>query len=167
MVINIKITKDGRLVGGMWNDKIREHVKEDITNSFLLYFDYECALEEGVTLKSLCLLIKNINMYPFLSPLFTRGPGWLKEFVDEGLSKPSKEKSVDHIVLKWGASISDDYYNEGKSIFESYVDMHGLVDGEDETYALDFTPINELVDCDIRLDRQFEVIDERKESHNK
>jgi len=168
MMDNVKITKDGRLVGDKWDGDRREYERDiDLTDRFLLYFDNHCELDEGVTLKSLCLLVKNMDMYPILSPLFTHGPEWLEEFVDEGLNGPAEEKSVDHIVLGWRSSISDDYYNEGETVFEGCVDMHGLVDGEDETYALDFTPINKLVDCDIRLDRTLEVIDERKESQNK
>jgi len=168
MIDNVKITKDGRLIGDRWDGDKREYDRDqDLTDQFLLYFDNHCELGDGVTLRSLCLLIKNLDMYPILSPLFTHGPEWLKEFVDEGLNGTLEEKSVDHIVLRCGATISDDYYNEGETIFEGYVDMHGLVDGEDETYALDFTPINKLVDCDIRLDRKLDITDEREESRNK
>ena len=101
MISKIKITKDGRLVGDKWKEEERKYDKgKDITDSFLLYFDRKCTLEEGVTLKSLCLLIRNVNIYSFLSPIFTRSPGWLKEFVVVGLDKSFIEKNLDHVVLK-------------------------------------------------------------------
>lgn len=167
---NTRISKGGKLIADewIWNEDFQSgenKIGVDITKHTIYHMGDVCAAED-ITLKDILLLIENIDIYSTLSPMFTKGP-WLKEMIAEGLSGKKKELHMDSIRLSWVYSINNDFYNEGKDILESYISVSGIVDNENESYALEFTPLYELANCKIILDEELIICDERKESLKK
>ena len=164
---DLKISKEGRLLA---NESIYDEDKEkwvivenrDVTSRPELFLLEECSVEDGATCRSLLKLIDNINNYEFFSPLLTNGP-WLKDFVDEGLNSPkeSGEKEFSAINLKWIAEVRDDYVNKSKASMDEYIDVYGTI-GE-ESYAIDLTPMNKMIDAKIVLNKKMDIADERDE----
>jgi len=163
---NIRIAKGGKLLADEWtyNRETRsgKSIKGvDISNKMKLYLTEKCNLEDEVTLEDILLLVDSTGTHDFLSPMLTRGP-WLDEFIEEGFSAPDEGPPVDKIVLKWNASVSKDIFSDdNKEVLELYVGMFGTQDGVDDTFALDFTPLNRLKHCKIILDEEMTIDDER------
>ena len=163
---NLKLVPGGKVLVDIWDSETRTTDKEvDVTDRLQFFMDLECEIGEGTTFKDVLMAVaQHTGLYNAWSPLFTRGP-WMAEMVEEGLNTPSEEETaVEKIKICWQASLSDNFYQKGKSEFQIWTHIYGTIDGEDETYALDFTPLNNLANCQIELESDFMIFDERKES---
>lgn len=167
---NLRIIEGGKLLADEWNydnEKQQGHVEAgtDITDKAMYYMNEECELEDGLKFKDIMLLIKNIDKYDSLSPLFTGGL-WLKDLIDDGLSENNDfEKPIDTMYVYRAASLNDDDYNTNNDYLTSYVSVDGKLNNDDITYALDFIPLYELSDAYIVLNKEFLLIDERQKSN--
>lgn len=161
----IRISAGGYLLADEWI--YDRHTKKgtttydvDITDDALYHLYDHCNIELGTTFKDILLLVERINNYDALSPLLTGGP-WLKEMVEEGLTESEKKQDIKIIFMNWSTNITNDIYMTDRPIFNINVDVYGAKRDSLETYALDFTPLNELTDCIVSVDVDFRVMDNR------
>jgi len=164
---DLRISSGGKLLADEWiyNEETKRGRMErgvDVTDKALFHLTQECSIEDDVVFKDILMLLESMDIYPFLSPLFTHGP-WLKGLVDEGLIPNlfDTEAPVDKIIIGWSCALQDDLYDD-RSVLESCVNVYGVRNDSDETYALDFTPLYELADCKVILDDKVDIHDERK-----
>jgi len=76
--------------------------------------------------------------------------GNIVAFIEEA-QKPTTEKSdLDYIEIYRFVEISW-YKREGVPVFEDNVISSGRCEGDPQRYAFDFTPVNKLLHCEIRL----------------
>jgi len=160
---NIIIKKGGELFADKWNPNERKSEKNvNITDKYLYHLTEECEFEDGLTFKDIMLLIKNIDAYDVLSPILTYGP-WLKDLIDEGLSeKPDKKKFFDKIIIGWRCAVVDDY--EGGDYLETYVQVNGIKNDSDDRWAVSYTPLNEMAECEISLNSELLIYDDRHDT---
>lgn len=166
---NFKIAKGGRLLADRWTyDKEKQQGRmerrQDITDQAIFHLYDECYLEPGVTLKDILLLVRNMNNCKLLSPVLTGGP-WLKEMIAEGLDQPSKPTELKFIRVRWLPTIQDDLeHGSDRPLFFTDIEIYGEKEDSVETYALDLSPLNALVNCSISVECEFNITDIRGES---
>jgi len=169
---NVRVSKGGKLLADKWvydEEAEKGHFERDIdvSENAVYFLMRNCGIEEGIVFEDILLLTESLDLYPVLSPLFTRGP-WLKELVDEGLTPDLfNNSSIDELIIGWICSIQDDYENEGQSVLETYVHTYGKINNDNDTYGIDFTPLYELKNCKIVLAREVEISDEQRASFDK
>ena len=156
---NIRLCKAG-LFGDEVDEETYETKSVDISDAILYFLNSSCEIEDGLTLRDLFNLLERIDLYKALGPIVAQySPERLKELILEGLSpQTTKEKPLSKIIIRktvdWDESI------------EEYPDVFGLYDGDDQSYAIEFTPINELIDCKLELNKKYVINDFREETHN-
>jgi len=165
-ITNIKIKSGGRLVCDIYNKNTKNVDRDiDITKSALFYINRECKIEKNITLKDLFLLVRNIDMYEVLSPIYTSSACWLKEIIDEGLDTIGINKDpLEKIILSWNVEVSDSFLDDYKNQMHCYVDISGSNDGDDERYAVDMLPTWELMQCKLEINPEFGMFDNRSET---
>lgn len=144
----IILNKNGTITTNYWNPKHRQHIKTKFLtpgDAVLGLLQSNVTLEDGYTLRS---LFKLLEKYPVLL--------WLEwsfiNFIDEYKSCPPKgcvSDNLTHIVIAKYASI--DCCGEEKELIVS-THVSGKIEGIEETYALDFSPLNTLLDLKLQFD---------------
>lgn len=127
---------------------------------------HSCSIEKNVTLKDILLVIKDWTSY--LSPMLTSSPGWLEEIVKEGLSKKYKyDGELEHLELSWRAEEND--YSDEPEFYMSVSfdgvsfkipktdDYKNWPKGTPIRYAIEMTPVYELVGLPIKLNTKFNI----------
>lgn len=129
MTEKLTITKDGKLIKTDRNynndpsipeNKRTTYTQKDITDIAFRYLFDECCLEDGVTLKSIFLLLnKNLDIFDSILG------NWCKEIVTEGLSQPETvytniydPDGMEYLELYWDLRKTP-IWNEADSKFES------------------------------------------------
>lgn len=159
MMDNIRI-KGNRLLCDIWNKKEKRREKDvDVSKHLMYHLRDECVIEKGTTLRDIISLIGPFSKE--LSPTLTYGPDWLDMLIKES-KKNTDEKSVDKIVLSWVVSMQDDIYSPNITVLSEWISTYGVKVDDKETYAIDLTPINKLVDAEIRLDTKITIADKRR-----
>lgn len=159
MIDSFRIARGGRLLCDRWNSDERKREKGvDITDYIVYHLTDECTVEDGVTVGDIISLVEDKK--DFLSPLLTQGRDWLHQIIDES-KIDGGEQTLDKLYIGWRISIQDDIYTDNTHLIE-YTTIHATKDGIDDTYAVDFTPANKLVNLPIVLNETVSLTDERK-----
>lgn len=158
MIDKIRI-KGNKLICDRWIREGRRRERDvDISKYLMYHLRDECAIEKGTTLRDIISLIEPFKTE--LSPTLTYGPDWLDMLIEE--SKKEAEQSMDKIVLSWVVSMQDDIYSPETTVLNEWISTYGIKVGVEDTFAIDLTPLNKLVDAEIRLDTKVTITDERK-----
>ena len=165
-ISRLRIAKSGKLIAKIYDNNDEQHKDVDVTDQFFLYFDRQCDLGEGLTLKDIFLLIQNADAYSVLSPMLTHGPDWLQEIVDEGLNGKDDEKSNMTLEVYWHAIVDDDIYSDNDD-FHIDGQIHGIDDSDEGPFAIGYSSACSLIDCPVVLNTSVSVFDERSESVKK
>ena len=148
----VQITKEG-LVCNQWDSDIRGFKK--ITPSSWLYcLQDECTIDPDVTLGNIFDAVdKNLELMMFISK-YSHCPVY--EFHEEA-KKPSNAKSVDRLVI----SVYFEYHLYGKDMSDANlcIGFSGEVDKDTNSYAMEFTPVNEMVDVPVILRNKCKIFD--------
>lgn len=164
---NLKITKDGQLLMDVWSQSKKEWRRDvNATEKPEYCFNHVCKLDEGVTLRSICQLLENLDRFELLSPMLTNSPEWLREVVFECLESPVKDPEGNSLVINWRCTVDKAFEGDGTELWMS-VDFHSLHADEDEKYALSFTSARDIADYPITLDNKLNVMDDRHETFEK
>lgn len=131
---DLQIRKGGSLISQEWDPIRSKFVEREIDpKDFMFHFNDIVCLATGVTLKDIFLFIERA---PGTIAVITGCP-FLNELITEALSNPTHDdKEIVALELKRIAVVH-------KSNLFFHFDFHGL--GEKEYYAIEFTPINELI----------------------
>jgi len=150
---DLQLKKGGRLFIKEWDKDYNDFIEKEMINEELMFHFYDSiCLERGITLKDLFLLVK--KHVDALSLIV--GCPFLDDLVEEALSSPVKSRDkIGMVVLKlsWFSFIEQD------KIYEC-LRFYGM--GND-SYSLEFTPINELVFYPLILDEEYIIVGEKEE----
>jgi len=163
------LKKSGILIKENYNSDTEKLETEDVTNTSPGHLFDVCELEDGVTLRDVFLLLqKNIDIYNMIIG------NWVDEVVDEGLNNKDKENKkdneVEYLELYWFldhhkySNTSEEMYgmlfpNFHGVGYESKEDKEDIKKGEITSYAVEFTPTYELINCPIRLKEEMAFIE--------
>lgn len=134
---------------------------QEVTDSAPRFLWESCRFAEGVTLRDLfTILRRDIDLYEVIFG------NWVKEIVSEGLDNEPEESGLSHLCLSWVVTVNDHWdevaqqNTEGKAVSGyTFPDFHGI--GEtDITYSVAFTPLYQMMDLEVKLDRNFVISDE-------
>jgi hypothetical protein len=148
MTYDLQLRKGGTLIFQEWDSDISEYIERDVElEDIPFHFNSSICLSAGTTLKDIFLLVsKSIELFSTVT-----GCPYLDELVAEALSKAeSGEKDIGALELKRIAIVQ-------KSELFFHFDFHGL--GDDETYAIEFTPLNKLVTVPLILNEDISLED--------
>lgn len=169
----LEIRQGGRLFKTKWvynkKEKKGRYVHEDVTDRAISMLFDSCSLEDGVTLRDVLLLLNTqLDMFDLVLG------NWCKDIVEEGLKGPPKEKfqpDLEFLDLYFGCEIHDgvlsgyafpDFHGEGFIAEEDKHDKWGHLEvrkGDRQSWAIEFTPVNELAPVKLRLNEDFTVHD--------
>lgn len=135
MSYDLQLRKGGLLITNEWDSDIRDYLEQIVDNDELIFYLYDTiCLDRNINLRDIFLMISR-NIEAFVSAI---GCPFLEDLVKEGLSpRISNRKKDDMGHLELGRSAS---FSEGKLYL--YTDFCGK--GLEETWAIEFSPINEL-----------------------
>src|SRR5437867_3894816 len=167
----VEIKKGGDLI----QTEMECSQERDVTDSAIGFLFEYCTLEDGVTLGDIFLLLNSeLELFDLVLG------NWTKEIVTEGLSQPGKpydlsdEEAIEYLELYWGVSY-DESTPELNGI--NRPEFHGLgvvrkVDkffewreleykkGERTRWAVDLSPIYDLINIPVKLNTDFVVVDD-------
>lgn len=161
------LTKAGKIRSKDWNSKRKKYVYKNVTAGYakgkrnpedtpvdrilgrldiLCYLQHAVQLEDGFTLRSYFKLIEN---YPALACL----DGYFHDYIEEYKKAPKKNCVMDdvaHIELSEVVDLSE--HKDMTSDVQIWVNVSGKdkID-EKQRWALDFTPLSEMLDVPIVL----------------
>lgn len=155
---DLQLKKGGKLFIKDWDGDENDFVEQEVDNEeFMFHFYDSICLDKGVTLRDVFLMVKqNLEVCSIAV-----GCPFLDDLVDEALATPKKNKDRSGMVgvrLTWCVFIEEEG-DEEKSILD-HISFHGIGDKE---YALEFTPINEIVMCPLIMDEEYVVRDGSKD----
>ncbi|MFA5048230.1 MAG: hypothetical protein WC516_04380 [Patescibacteria group bacterium] len=151
MIYDIQITKGGNLIARDWNSEAADFVNEDICKEEIqLNLSSTVCLSVGVTLRDIFVLLsRDITTFSIIT-----GCPFLDELIIEALLEPTinKDKDKENIsVLELSRFVTIN----NSEMFWNF-DFHGC--GQDEQYAVEFSPLNELSIIPIILDENVSII---------
>jgi len=149
---DLQLKRGGALVSQEWNSDAAKFIEKEVSaDELIFHFNDVVCLATGVTLKDIFLLIsKAVEIFSIVT-----GCPFLDELVAEALSKvEAGEKGIVALELKRIAVVHD------MELFFHF-DFHGL--GEKDTYAIEFTPINELTTYPLILNEDIALEDGKTE----
>lgn len=164
-MLPVKIKKGGTLV----QNRKKEEV--DISSKLLFHFHDACEFEDGLTLKDIFILVR-----PFvktISSIFTHSPDWMSEIIEEGLQPTQDKSNLSCLELGWMASLSS-YAKQDVPYLQVDTNFIGLgpIPDDDKlyenwpdkniNYAIDMTPVNQLINLPIKMNEYFDLRDERE-----
>ena len=148
----LTITKDSKLI-----KNYKQVHQLDVTEFSFAYILNYVVLEEGVTLRNILDIVKiNKEFYAMIMP---------NNFVEEYLEEAYKEgaaRPTDLVRLE----LSHNFDFTNKSVFmERRPYFDGVCAEENSTYAIDFTPVNVLMDLPVcyKLQDTFMISDEESD----
>lgn len=172
----LKILKGGYLGARIWDGKKGKYVNKKVSaknlSSYKLH-DLPCSLDDGLKLKDIFLLLnRELSLWDFVLG------NWCKDFVEEGLSKITKDKKdtydddliIDYLSLRWLSEV--DTYDKVRSINGlKHLDFGGqgryAKDGDyykkDDPTAIgvSLTETYLLRDLPLKLDTNLKVIEDK------
>lgn len=130
----------------------RDQVIVDVTDDAHLFLFNECSIEDGATLRDIFTVIdKHIKLF---APIV---PHYVQEFIAES-KEPIEGKPAfnndSQLELYW-SNEHDNY--EGVNELLSSVSFHAISAKDELPSALDFVPVNHLIDLPIILNTDFKV----------
>ena len=132
-------------------DKVEILYADEIVN----FLSDNVELGESVTFKRLFELV-SANLIKFNEIFYSSLGGYpLEPYLQEIENNPTEEIESDFLEIHW---FCDKYDNE-LNICPS---LHGISIKESETYALDFTSLNNLKNCNVRINETVEIYDYNK-----
>lgn len=149
MTYDIKIAKGGNLVSREWDSEAADFVEEKICGEELyLHLHSSVCLGVGITLRDIFVLLsKDIIGFSAIT-----GCPFLEELIAESLSDPVFNTDKEKIALLELSRFAVVHNAELHLNF----DFHGR--GEKDEYALEFSPLNELVHIPLVLDEKVSII---------
>jgi len=157
---DLQLRKNGILVAKEWDHRIRDYTERVIENEDIIFhLDDTICLDRNVLLKDLFLLIiQNTKLWSVVTSC-----QFLDELMEEALSPVVQDEDttgINFLELDWLVSVSADE-DDASFIFE-HTDFHGV--GENETYAIEFTPLNKLAPLPLVLNEGYIIRDENDKS---
>jgi len=145
------LRKDGFYLHS-WNEETRAYDPDRLLDdgNWLLEWTEDFELEGTVTLGDVFAILAkldphDINLFSALSRLN------IAPFLAEAQKPLTEARSdIDYIEMYRFIEVSW-YKRKGLPRFESYVTASGRTTGDLVNYSLDFTPVNKLLHCEIRL----------------
>jgi hypothetical protein len=136
MNYDLQLRKGGKLFTNEWNVQEKNYIEREVQQEDLLFHLYDSiCFSKNVTLRDIFLLMAR-NISAFSSVV---GCPFLEDLIEEALSDPKMGKDKNGLAILKLSRILVIEDGELRSHFE----FHGI--GQKECYALEFTPINELV----------------------
>lgn len=167
----VEIKKGGKLI----QTEVECSQEQDVTDSAVRFlFDY-CTLEDGVTIRDIFLLLNSeLELFDLVLG------NWTKEIVNEGLSQPGKpydlsdEEAIEYLELYWSVSYDEstpelnginrpEFHGVGVAQKEDKVFEWGGLEhkkGERTRWAVDLSPVSDLVNIPVKLNTDFVVFDD-------
>ena len=142
----VKVTKAG-LARMEWEPRIREYV-EAPCYTFLAELRSKCIVEDGVTLGDIFRAVeKDPGLRDFLA-IYSSCP--VEAFHKEAMLPPQKPTDLTKISIA--------AYLEVSPATSVHIDVSGVGQpGDAASYALDFTPVNEIVELPVVLEPEIEI----------
>lgn len=150
MIYDVKITKGGNLVVKEWNADNLDFAEQIIGRDEIKFnLQSKICLGVGITLRDIFLLLsKDIATFSVVL-----GCPFLEDILVDGLSEPViTENKKDIAFLELSRVIAID---KGEILWN--LDFHGL--GEEDSYAVELSPPNEISDLPLILNEDFIVSD--------
>lgn len=167
MMDGVTLKKDGFYYCS-WNGDKRiwetEKIPDDL--SWILAWAEDFEVDAGVTLGDIFAILALLDdpsrkLFEQLAEVYN-----LDAFIEEA-GKPAVEKSdIDYIEIRRYVELSW-YKREGLPSFENHVGTSGRCENDPHAYALDFTPVNQLLHCEIRLSPDMRFDDNRGDYNEK
>jgi len=162
------LRKDGFYLHS-WNEETRAYDPDRLLDNgdWLLEWTEDFELEGTVTLGDVFAILAkldtlDINLFSALSR------SNIAPFLAEA-QKPLTEvrSDLDYIEMYRFIQIHARYRRKDLPTFENYVTAHGRTNGDQQNYSLDFTPVNKLLHCEIRLSPVAHFYDFRNDRNEK
>lgn len=139
------ILDKGKIYIETWNSKKKENQKKFLNPKKVLnilhYLQYPVALVEGFTLRD---LFKTVILYPRLQLI----DNYFFDYVDEYRASPDKGCGTDDEIFAINLT-KEIELDEDSSYMNDSISVDGQ--GEKDTYAIDFSPLSELLDLPLNL----------------
>jgi hypothetical protein len=169
-----KITRNSEFIRTVWDAKKKKNVSYSVKgNELICYLRESCNLEKGLTFRELISFVRNnpalekfISIYSWCSKI--------NEFYSE-MNEPIKEERKDtiinHLVIYWAVEywgFSIEWYPgfgaDGKiKSKESYGDNRW----HKTSIGVSLSPLNEIMDLPIVLDKKVKIIDHKNFKNKK
>lgn len=158
--MSVMITKEG-ITCTEWDGTIREYVPKEIKHPYHELRN-ACSIEKGVTLKDIINIVGKDKKLSELVGEYS----WcnVAAFVKE-VNKPSSKKSdLSAIELGKYAELHKAHGSEKYGDLDIHIHVSGIDDKDPETgWAIEFTPVNEMADVEVRLNPELPFHDWRQE----
>lgn len=158
-------------VSGVWNETTEEWTKKEEVLDFVptAYerHDLSLELEDGLTLRDVFLLVnKHLDIWGLLLG------NWCKEFITAGLTREKEKEKEDDLVidhLRVYTYMEITKYKDGEFNFtpKDRLDFdgrgtvkkgdHWMKAGEEINIGINLTPIQNLLDYPIKIDKEYEL----------
>lgn len=149
MIYDIQLTKGGNLISRDWCSEESDFINEKVlVEEIPLNIYSTVCLSVGVTLRDIFVLLsRDIQTFSAIS-----GCPFLDELIVEALKEPGFDKdkeNISYLELNRFATIN------GSEMFFNF-DFHGC--GQDEQYAIEFLPINEISILPVILNENVSIV---------
>jgi len=130
----------------------REQVIVDVADTVHRFLFNECSIEDGVTLRDLFTVIeKDAQLFEIIIPHYV--PEFIEESKQPIEGKPAFN-SDSQLEIYW-SNEHDNY--DGVNELVSFISFHAISAKDELPSALDFIPVNHLIDLPIILNTDFKV----------
>lgn len=130
----------------------RDQVTENVTDDAHMFLFNECSIEEGATLRDVFTLVeKHIKLF---APII---PHYVQEFIEESKEEIEGKQAFNsdsQLELYW-SNEHDNYETVDELV--SCVCFHAISKKDELPSALDFTPVNHIIDLPLILNTDFKV----------
>ena len=132
-------------------DKVEKIPIEEIVN----FLSDNVELGESVTFKRLFEIVSG-NLLKFNEIFYSALGGYtLEPYLQEIENNPNETNEFDYLEAHWFCDKYDDELNICPS-------LHGVSTKDEITYALDFTSLNNLKDCNVKINEAVDIYDYSK-----
>lgn len=115
------------------------------------YLFNPCVIEKGTTLKDIINFVANDQLLTEWISMHS----WVKNIhkFHEAVNKKSKEEEKDFTIVieKW-VQVTKNYIKSDAHWLDCYENIFGRKKGEEETYSISYTPLEEIANCPIVLE---------------
>lgn len=153
-----KLTKNG--VVGRGYDPDKGEYEMGVVDSLLPYLLHEVTeVEDGFTVRDLLNILKehkkevNEDLVAYTCGI------QIDPFIDELEKEKENDPGIDRVVFQRYAEIDKDEDDDLEPFkkYEERINVHGMKNGEDTHYAIDFVSMNEIADSIIELEESFYI----------
>lgn len=148
MIYDVQITKGGNLIAREWCSEIADFVNEDIDAIEIIPNLYSTTcLSVGVTLRDIFILLsKDVRTFSVVGAC-----PFLDELIAEALKEPTFNKDKEDIAFLELSRFAT--FNRSEMFWN--FDFHGC--GQNEQFALEFSPLNDLSVLPVILDENITI----------